>query len=77
AVAESTYKSLHFAFFYPSPFAPFPPFSLELFDYVNWWNHLRLHGTLGYETPVGYRNQRLAQRILDNELGCANASEAV
>ena len=24
-----------------------------------------------------YRNQRLAQRILDNELGCANASEAV
>ena len=25
----------------------------------------------------GYRNQRLAQRILDNELGCANASEAV
>ncbi|MDT2272365.1 IS3 family transposase, partial [Enterococcus faecium] len=27
----------------------------------NWWNHLRLHGTLGYETPVGYRNQRLAQ----------------
>ncbi|WP_317910764.1 IS3 family transposase, partial [Enterococcus faecium] len=38
---------------------------LELFDYVNWWNHLRLHGTLGYETPVGYRNQRLAQRILD------------
>ncbi|HBL3099641.1 TPA: IS3 family transposase, partial [Enterococcus faecium] len=49
----------------------------ELFDYVNWWNRLRLHGTLGYETPVGYRNQRLAQRILDNELGCANASEAV
>ncbi|MDT2376184.1 IS3 family transposase, partial [Enterococcus faecium] len=43
----------------------------------NRWNHLRLHGTLGYETPVGYRNQRLAQRILDNELGCANASEAV
>ncbi|MGK4163740.1 IS3 family transposase, partial [Enterococcus faecium] len=29
--------------------------------YVNWWNHLRLHGTLGYETPVGYRNQKLAQ----------------
>lgn len=36
---------------------------LELFDYVNWWNHLRLHGTLGYETPVGYRNQKLAQSI--------------
>ncbi|MDO2182638.1 IS3 family transposase, partial [Escherichia coli] len=50
---------------------------LELFDYVNWWNHLRLHGILCYETRVGYRNQRLAQRILDNELGYPNASEAV
>ncbi|MEN2265364.1 IS3 family transposase, partial [Enterococcus lactis] len=45
--------------------------------YVNWCNHLPLHGTLGDETPVGYRILRVALRILDNELGCANASEAV
>ncbi|HBL3186066.1 TPA: integrase core domain-containing protein, partial [Enterococcus faecium] len=62
---------------YQYTFETLQQLDLELFDYVNWWNRLRLHGTLGYETPVGYRNQRLAQRILDNELGCANASEAV
>ena len=77
AVAESTYKSLKVEFVYQYTFETLQQLDLELFDYVNWWNHLRLHGTLGYETPVGYRNQRLAQRILDNELGCANASEAV
>ncbi len=49
---------------------------LELFDYVHWWNHLRLHGTLGYETPIGFRYQRLAKRTLDNELGYDNSSEA-
>lgn len=42
---------------------------LELFDYVHWWNYLRLHGTLGYETPIQFRQQRLAEHILDNELG--------
>ncbi len=77
AAAESTYKSLKVEFVYQYTFETLQQLDLELFDYVNWWNHLRLHGTLGYETPVGYRNQRLAQRILDNELGCANASEAV
>ncbi len=77
AVAESTYKSLKVEFVYQYTFETLQELDLELFDYVNWWNHLRLHGTLGYETPVGYRNQKLAQRILDNELGCANASEAV
>ena len=74
AVAESTYKSLKVEFVYQYTFETLQQLDLELFDYVNWWNHLRLHGTLGYETPVGYRNQRLAQRILDNELGCANAA---
>ncbi|WP_207700634.1 IS3 family transposase [Candidatus Enterococcus ferrettii] len=28
---------------------------------MNWWNHLRIHGSLGYEMPVGYRNLSLAQ----------------
>ncbi|NBD27845.1 IS3 family transposase [Paenibacillus sp. T1] len=25
--------------------------ALELSDYVNWYNHHRIHGTLGYLTP--------------------------
>ncbi|BDP45969.1 hypothetical protein EfmJHP9_08390 [Enterococcus faecium] len=27
---------------------------LELFDYVHWWNYLRLHGTLAYESTKVY-----------------------
>ncbi|MGG4410677.1 IS3 family transposase, partial [Niallia taxi] len=25
---------------------------LELNDYIHWFNHIRIHGTLGYLTPV-------------------------
>ncbi len=32
---------------------------LELYDYVNWFNNHRIHGTLGYLTPVQFRNQAL------------------
>ena len=27
----------------------------ELFDYVNWYNNIRIHGSLGYKTPIEYR----------------------
>jgi transposase InsO family protein len=33
--------------------------SLELFDYVNWYNNMRTHSTLGYLSPVTYRNEAL------------------
>jgi len=33
--------------------------SLELFDYVNWYNNIRTHSTLGYLSPVTYRNEAL------------------
>lgn len=32
---------------------------LELFDYVNWFNKHRIHGILGYMTPVQYRHAAL------------------
>ena len=31
----------------------------ELFDWVNWYNNCRLHSTLGYMTPVGFREAGL------------------
>lgn len=69
AVAESTYKSTKVEFIYPNTFQTLQELDIQLFDYVHWWNHLRLHGSLGYETPIAYRNKRLAKRILDNEHG--------
>lgn len=73
AVAESTYKSFKVEFVYPNKFETLAELQLKVFDYVNWWNHLRIHGSLGYETPVGYRNLRLAQPHLGNEPGCVSA----
>nr|WP_285006211.1 IS3 family transposase [Lactococcus formosensis] len=36
----------------------------ELMDYVNWWNHFRKHGKLGYQSPVNYRlDWKLKQAI--------------
>ena len=31
----------------------------ELFDWVNWYNNCRLHSTLGYMTPVWFREAGL------------------
>ena len=31
----------------------------ELFDWVSWYNNRRLHSTLGYMTPVGFREAGL------------------
>ncbi len=30
---------------------------LELFDYINWYNNLRIHGSLNYLSPVTFRKQ--------------------
>ena len=75
AVAEFTYKSVKVEFIRQSQFETLEDLQRELFDYVHWWNYLRLHGTLGYETPMTFRQQRLAKRPLDNELGCDTGGE--
>ncbi|WP_432776544.1 IS3 family transposase [Brevibacillus gelatini] len=36
---------------------------LELSDYVNWFNKHRIHGTLGYMTPVQYRQEALIKIV--------------
>jgi len=28
---------------------------IELFDYINWYNNIRIHGALNYLTPVEYK----------------------
>lgn len=32
---------------------------LELFDYVNWFNNIRIHGSLDYQSPVEYKRVNL------------------
>ncbi|PES94610.1 hypothetical protein CN491_16005 [Bacillus cereus] len=36
---------------------------LELDDYINWFNHHRVHGTLGYLSPVEFRKRALKKAV--------------
>ncbi|WP_419465952.1 IS3 family transposase, partial [Bacillus spongiae] len=35
----------------------------ELCDYVHWFNHIRIHSTLGYTSPVEYKNRHLKKFV--------------
>ena len=36
---------------------------IELFDYVNWYNNIRIHSSLGYLSPVAYRSKLLKEVV--------------
>ncbi len=55
AVAEATYKSFKVEFVYQRTFITLE--QLELWDYVNWFNNIRIHQTLGYLTPAQFKEQ--------------------
>ncbi len=57
AVAESTFKMIKAEFIHSRRFETLEQLQLELADYVHWFNNIRLHGTLGYMSPVEYRRQ--------------------
>ena len=55
AVAEATYKIIKTEFAFNRVFTNFEELEMELFDYVNWYNNHRIHGSLNYMTPVEYK----------------------
>lgn len=55
AVAEATYKVVKTEFAFNRRFEGFKELERELFDYANWYNNIRIHGSLGYLAPVAYR----------------------
>lgn len=54
AVAESTFKILKTELINNMYFENLEQLELELFDYVNWYNNVRIHSSLGYLSPVEY-----------------------
>jgi transposase InsO family protein len=52
AVAESMYNIIKTEFIFDREFADVAEFKLLWFDYVNWYNNIRIHGSLDYLTPV-------------------------
>ncbi len=55
AIAESTFKAVKTEFIYSNRFRTLDELNLQLSDYINWFNHHRIHGSLNYQTPVSYR----------------------
>ena len=59
AVAESTFKIFKSEFVYGRNFVSLEALRLELGDYIHWFNHFRLHGSLGYMSPVEFKLKTL------------------
>ncbi len=64
AVAEATYKVMKTEFINQMSFQSLHHLELELYDYVNWFNKHRIHGTLGYLTPIQYRLTALKKAVV-------------
>ena len=56
AVAESTFQMIKAEFVAGRRFDSLEQLRLVLADYVHWFYHIRLHSSLGYRTPVEFRN---------------------
>lgn len=59
AVAEATFKTIKTEFINGRVFDHQKELDLELFDYVNWYNTIRIHGSLGYLSPQEYKLSNL------------------
>ena len=59
AVSEAMYKIIKTEFAFNRIFKSFEELETELFDYVNWYNNIRIHSSLNYLTPVEYKKVSL------------------
>ena len=59
AVAEATYKIIKTKFAFDRIFESFEELETELFDYINWYNNIRIHSSLNYLTPIEYKKVSL------------------
>lgn len=63
AVAEATFKIIKTEFVHQMKFNSLEHLTLEFSDYVNWFNKLRIHGTLGCVSPIEYRRSSLKKVV--------------
>jgi putative transposase len=55
AVAESMYNTLKIEMVFGNTYNNIEDLEIQLFEYVNWYNNIRLHGTLEYRTPAEHK----------------------
>lgn len=59
AVDESANRTLKEEFVYQETFSSLCDLRLKLNDYARWYNNIRLHSTLGYMSPIEFRETGL------------------
>jgi len=59
AVAEAMTKVFKIEFANGAHFTSLEQLKLELNDYVHWFNHIQIHGTLGYLSPIEFKKRAL------------------
>ena len=64
AVSESTYQKTKIEFVRKRNFDSIEELKRETFSYVWWYNHKRLHSSLGYMSPINYRLNLTNQNCL-------------
>jgi putative transposase len=70
AMAESTIGQLKAELIYrQGPWRTVEQLEYALFEYLDWWNHRRLHGEVGMLTPVQKETQHYAQQRPLSEAG--------
>ena len=63
AVAEATFKIIKTEFVKGRSFDSLEDLTRELHDYINWFNLLRIHGTLDYLSPIEYKLTHLKKIV--------------
>lgn len=63
AVAEATFKIFKTEFIRGQHFERLVDLERELADYIHWYNHIRIHGTLDYKSPVLYKFEHLKKVV--------------
>ena len=56
AVIEATNKIIKKEFIYQKKFKNIKQLKLEMSEYVYWYNNIRIHGSLGYQSPIKYKS---------------------
>ena len=63
AVAEAAFKIIKTEFVWNETFSGLRELKWKPWGYVNWYNHHRIHSSLGYQTPVQYRKNNLKKAV--------------
>ena len=57
-------KILKVEFIYQNKFENLEELKLQLAEYVYWYNNIRIHGSLGYKSPVEYKNKKSLKTVV-------------